>query len=356
MEIGDAGIRESLLKSMYQALIQNSRNTTVHTMPGINIMKNSAAELWGIDSSLGYTTGFHFIRQLAIHLRNSMTNKTKESYKAIYNWQYMHSLDFWSRLLAVHCTAPDSPLRPLIYPLVQVTLGAIRLIPTATYFPLRFQLTRSLLRISAATGTYIPLAASLYEVLNSAEMRRSPKNSTLKPIDFATSIRAPKTYLRTRVYQDGIGEQVQELFAEFYGLWSKSIAFPELSLAVVVMLKRWHKDVSDRGSGNKNAKLNGMMNLFVQKLEANARFIEEKRAKVDFAPNNRRAVDAFLFDFDAEKTPMGAFLKGIRRQREEKAKLVEESRLQEEQKHEKGKKSGTARRGVEQDDESDDSS
>ena len=104
--------------------------------------------------------------------------------------------------------ACDAPLRPLIYPLVQVTLGALRLIPTATYFPLRFQLTRSLLRLSRTTGTFIPLAAPLYEVLNSAEMRKAPKPSTLKPLDFDTSIRVAKSYLRTRTYQDRVGEQV----------------------------------------------------------------------------------------------------------------------------------------------------
>lgn len=335
--VGDSGIRENILKSVYQGLVKSSRNTTVHTIAGMNLMKNSAAELWGVETSLGYTTGFTFIRQLAIHLRSSITNNSNESYKSVYNWQYVHSLDFWSRVLATHCTSEDSPLRPLIYPLVQVTLGALRLIPTATYFPLRFQLIRSLLRISVATGTYIPLAAPLYEVLNSSEMRKAPKPSTLKPLDFPTSIRAPKTFLRTRVYQDGVGDQVQELLAEFYGLWAKSIAFPELALSVVVMLKRWLKDVNSRtnASGNKNQKINGALSLLVQKLEANSKFIEEKRAKVDFAPNNRKGVESFLKDYAWEKTPLGAYLAGQRRQREERAKLVEEARVQEEAKKQK---------------------
>ena len=38
-----------------------------------------------------------------IHLRTSITNKTKDSYKTVYNWQYVHSLDFWSRVVAAHC-------------------------------------------------------------------------------------------------------------------------------------------------------------------------------------------------------------------------------------------------------------
>ena len=77
--IGDGGIRESVLKNVYQGLVKGSRNTTIHTIQGINLMKNSAAELWGIDQSVGYTTGFTFIRQLAIHLRGSITNTSKVS-------------------------------------------------------------------------------------------------------------------------------------------------------------------------------------------------------------------------------------------------------------------------------------
>jgi nucleolar complex protein 2 len=355
--LGDPGIKEVVLKSAYQGLVKGSRNTTVHTIAGVNLMKNSGAELWGLAAQkdgggVAYTTAFAFIRQLAIHLRTSIQHNANDAYKTIYNWQYVHSLDFWSRVLSAHCTTPDASLRPLIYPLVQVTLGALRLIPTATYFPLRFQLTRSLLRLSRATNTYIPLAAPLYEVLNSAELRKTPKPSTLKPLEFATNIRAPKGYLKTRTYQDGVGEQVQELVAEFFALWSKNIAFPELALAPTVMLKRWLKDANNRipGKGNKNQKVNQMIALLVQKVEANAKFVEEKRAKVEFAPNNRKQVEAFLAELEWEKTPVGAFVVGMRKQREEREKVAAEGRAEEEQRRKREKKSV---QGVVEDDSDD---
>jgi nucleolar complex protein 2 len=340
MVIGDKGIRESVLKAAYQGLISGSRLTSINTIRGINLMKNSAAELWGIDQSIGYTTAFSMIRQLAIHLRNSIVNNKNEAYKAVYNWQYVHSLDFWSCVLAEHCSplkeaeaGKESQLKLLIYPLVQVTLGAMRLIPTALYFPLRFQLVRSLLRLSRATGTYIPLASALIEVLNSAEMKKSPKQSTLKPLDFSVQYKAPKIYLRTRVYQDGVGEQVFELLSEYFALWSTNIAFPEFALPVVIMLKRWIKEARKvGGTGNRNNKLVSSLVLVVQKIEANAKFIEGKRASVDFAPNNRTQVDAFLKDFEWEKTPIGAYVVGQRKQRAEKAKMMEEARKEDEAK------------------------
>lgn len=339
MVISDASLREAVLKQVYQGLVKGARNTTVHNIQGINLMKNTASELWGLDPTVGYTTGFGFIRQLAVHLRSSITNKTKDSYKTVYNWQYVHSLDFWSRVIAAHCeslreaeSGKPSPLRPLIYPVVQVTLGALRLIPTAQYFPLRFQLIRSLLRISSATSTYIPLAPALIEVLQSAEMKKPPKPSTLKALDFSTQIRATKAYLRTRIYQDGVGEQVAELLSEFFLLWTKNIAFPELALPVIVMLKRWVKAMTKKSSGNRNAKLNSLFALLIQKLDANSRWIEEKRAKVDFAPNDRAGVDNFLKGVEWEKSPLGAYVAGQRKVRDQKQKQLEDARKQEEQK------------------------
>ncbi|KAI4953394.1 hypothetical protein J4E91_002241 [Alternaria rosae] len=343
--IADPSIREAVLKQVYQGLVKSARNTTIHTIQGINLMKNTAAELWGIDPTVGYTTGFGFIRQLAIHLRTSITNKTKDSYKTVYNWQYIHSLDFWSRVISMHCeslreaeSGKPSPLRPLIYPVVQVTLGAMRLIPTSQYFPLRFQLIRSLLRIAQATSTYIPLAPALVEVLNSAEMKKPPKPSTLKALDFSISIRATKAFLRTRIYQDGVGEQVAELLSEFFILWTKNIAFPELALPVIVMLKRWVKAMTKKSSGNKNTKVSSLIALLVQKLEANSRWVEEKRNKVEFAPNNRAGVEGFLKDVEWDKSPLGAYVAGQRKSREQKAKLLEEARKTEDRKRKEGEK------------------
>lgn len=345
MVVGDKGIRETVLKASYQGLVQGSRLTNANTIQGINLMKNSAAELWGLDQSLGYTTAFASIRQLAIHLRNSIVNNKNDSYRAVYNWQYVHSLDFWSCVLSEHCSplkeaeaGKESQLKLIIYPLVQVTLGAMRLIPTALYFPLRFQLIRSLLRLSRATDTYIPLASALLEVLASAEMKKPPKSSTLKPLDFAVAYKAPKSYLRTRVYQDGVGDQVIELLAEFFVLWSRSIAFPESALPTIISLKRWLKESRRAGKGNKNGKLASSLMLLVQKLEANGKFIEEKRAKVDFAPKDRAQVDAFLKDLDWERTPLGAFVVSQRKLRAEKQKLVEEARKDEERKRKEEEK------------------
>lgn len=340
LTIGDAGLRETVLKSSYEFLIKSSRNTTVHTLPGINLMKNSAAELYGIDQKQSYTVAFQFIRQAAIHLRTNITKPTKESYKTLYNWQFIHSLDFWSRVLSMHCNSlleaqngKPSELRPLIYPVVQISLGVMRLIPTPTYYPLRFQLIRSLLRISQSTGTFIPLASALLEVLSHPDLRKPAKNNTntnLRPLDFTTHIRAPTAYLKTRIYQSSLSDQLIELLSEYLVLWCTHIAYPELSLPLTVTLKRWLKHASNPATGNKNATLNQALLLLVHKSEANAKWIRNRREKVSFAPRDRGEVEKFSNGVGWEDSPLGAFVKGQRELRVQRSRVVEQGRKEEE--------------------------
>jgi nucleolar complex protein 2 len=306
---------ETIIKAAYGGIVRVSRRTSPHTMPQINLVKNSAVVLFSLDASVSYQLGFQFIRQLAIHLRTSIVNKTAESYKAVYNWQYVHSLDFWSRVISA---SPKSQLRELIYPLVQVTLGTLRLIPTPQYFPLRFYLMRSLLRLSQQTGVYIPLLPALTEILSSSTINKAPKSSTLRPLDFEHSIRAGKSYLGTRVYQEGVCEQFVELTSEFLVLHSKSIAFPELAIPAIITLKRFYKR-------SKNIKFNKLLQKLVEKIDENTKFIEQHRSKVDFGPTDRVRVAAFLKELPWEKTPLGKFVVVQRQVREERNRILRES-------------------------------
>ena len=283
---------------------------------------------------MGYTTAFTFVRQLAMHLRGTIQRPTPDGHRAVYNWQYTHSLDFWSRVLSAHCgvDAPaDAPLRPLIYPLVQVTLGALNLSPTAAAFPLHLHLVRSLLRLNRATNTYIPLAAPLCEILSSAELRRPGAPSTLPPLDLSLHLRAPRAHLHTRPYQDAIATHATDLLAAFLAPWSAHIAFPELALAPLVLLKRRLREASASArSPRHSARLPAELRLLVQKIESSARAVEARRAAVAFAPRDRRAVDAFAHDVQWQTTPLGAFVDAQRRAREERERLLAHGRAEQE--------------------------
>lgn len=322
---------EIVLKATYSTFIKSCRKTNIRNMPLINFQKNSAAELFGVDEVISYQSGFEYIRQLAIHLRNSINATTKRTskvdpttaYKIIYNWQFCHSLDFWSRVIAIPCNPEkenghESPLRQLIYPLVQVTIGVIRLIPTAQFFPLRFYLIRSLIRISQNTGVFIPIYPLLSEILSSTAFTKKPKKSTLPAFDFDHNIKCTQAYLGTRIYQEGLAEQFVDLLGEYFVLYCKSVSFPELTTLAVISLRRYIKH-------SENAKFNKMLQNVVDKINQNTQFILKKRGDVDFGPNNRSEVERFLNDITWKETPLGSWVAVQREVKEEKARLLRES-------------------------------
>ncbi|KAH9816445.1 Noc2p family-domain-containing protein [Melampsora americana] len=300
--------KESLMKGVYTNLIRASKHTATFTLPAINLMKNSASELFLLNQEAAYPIIFSYIRQLAIHLRNSMKIKTKEGFQAVYNWQYIHSLDFWSLVLSTACDTTDSsktpsPLQPLIYPLVQITTGVMKLIPTSRYFPLRLHCARLLLRIMQRTGTFIPLAPFLFDTVDSALFQRRPKPSNLKPLDLEYLVRCPKQYEHTRAYADTVANETIFLLLEYYTCQSKSIAFPELVLPAIVTLRRFGKTASNRN-------LASQIRVLVEKLEANATWIEECRAGLSFGPSDRSQVESFLQKAsEASKAPLVSHLR-----------------------------------------------
>ena len=103
-------------------------------MPLLTFLSNCVVELYGLDMAATYQHAFVYIRQLAITLRNALANRTKEAFQTVYNWQFVHSLRVWARVLGTYCRRsrpagpPDStsPLMPLVYPLIQIILGTAR--------------------------------------------------------------------------------------------------------------------------------------------------------------------------------------------------------------------------------------
>lgn len=324
-------VLDIILRSSYSAFLKGCRTTNPHTIERLNFAKNSAAELFGINEQLSYTIGFDFVRQLAIHLRNSLTGTSSsnvssghEAYKAIYNWQFCHSLDFWSRVLAnlcnpenelLHHKSKESPLRSLIYPLVQVTLGTIRLIPTAQFFPLRFYLIRSLIRLSQGTQVFIPVFPLLLEVLTSTAVTKPGKRFSLQAVDFEFNIKVGQQYLGTKIYQDGLSEQFLELTSEYFLLYCKSIAFPELATPAILSLRRFMKK-------SMNIRLNKQLQQLVEKLNANANYISNQRSKVDYGPANKVETLNFLRNEKWASTPLGQYVTVMRKTREDRKRLL----------------------------------
>ncbi|PFX32867.1 Nucleolar complex protein 2-like [Stylophora pistillata] len=114
---------EFTVKQLYMNFVKNAKFMSPKTKPVITFMQNSLVEIFSLDEHLCYQYGFVYIRQLAIHLRNAILQKKKDSYQSVYNWQYVHCLHLWCRVLSE--VKSSGVLEPLIYPLVQTVIGAI---------------------------------------------------------------------------------------------------------------------------------------------------------------------------------------------------------------------------------------
>lgn len=318
---GGTASLENVLRGVYSSYIQSSRSVSIHTQAMLNLMKNTAVELFLVDSDVAYTQAFGFIRQLAIHLRNCIKTKTKDAFKAILNWQFVSAIDFWSLLLARACDVEsehqagvESPLKPLIYPLVQVATGVVGLVPNSRYFPYRLHLLKSMMRIVSRTATYIPLAPSILFVFESPEFQRKLKGSTSPPIDFSTTLRAPTQLVRTRPYSNQLLAEYSFLLVEFLTSQSRSIAFPELVLPLQIQLKRLSKSTT-------NAKFQSEAKQILDKSLQTALWVTKQRDAIDFTPNNLDKVKDW--QMDAKENPLEGMFRLAKKVRAKQEALIQ---------------------------------
>ena len=90
-----------------------------------------------------------------------------------------------------------------MYPVVQLLLGAVRLVPSPRYFPLRLRLVRSLNQLAAAVGVYVPVSGILLEMLRWSDLTKAPKaGPTGRAPNPNLQLRVGKVTLRTPAFQE----------------------------------------------------------------------------------------------------------------------------------------------------------
>jgi nucleolar complex protein 2 len=277
----------------------------------------------------------------------------------VYNWQFVHSVDFWCIILAKACSneaeeesGKESEMKPLIYPLIQVAFGAIksvhsylpkknpffpyytfrRLIPNNRSYPFHLQILRSVISLTKHTSIYAPVAPYIVPIITSITSPSSKsKSSTLKSLDFDTLIRVPQQYVKTRVYSEGIAEEATYLLAEWLASPTVhgSIGFPEITVPVVVQLRRSLKAAKSNSAASGTAKEQNIVKTFLERVEESAKWVENLRKNVAFAPGKMLAVEQWekgLRD-QSKEAPLGKYLKVQLKAREKRRKLLEKVSL-----------------------------
>ncbi|XP_033103889.1 nucleolar complex protein 2 homolog isoform X2 [Anneissia japonica] len=306
---------EFILKQMYLAFVRNSKFTSVTTLPLINFMQRSITEMFGINVAVTYQHGFVYIRQLAIHLRNAITVKEKDTYQSVYNWQYIHCLTLWCRVLGT--IQPCDALQPLIYPLVQTAVGVIKLIPSERYYPLRFHVVRALNLLSDSTGTFVPLLPFISEVLEQTKFNNKNSSVSIKPINFAVILKLSKPQLNERAFRDGVIEQVCDLLLDHMQIHSHCIGFPELALPAVIQLKRFLKTCKVTNHSKP-------IKIILEKIQENIAMVTKKRDTVTFSIADSQAVSKWEKNLKDQLTPLMKHYTMYKRQRQQEL-LAEEA-------------------------------
>lgn len=117
---------ERAAKGVYRQFAANAKFINASSIEHVHFMTTCVSEIYGLDQNQSYPLAFTYIRQLASLLRGALTNKSKEAFRAVYCWQYINCLECWVRVLQSHAADDSCALRPLVYPVAQVALGAAR--------------------------------------------------------------------------------------------------------------------------------------------------------------------------------------------------------------------------------------
>ncbi|KAE8732665.1 Nucleolar complex protein 2-like protein [Hibiscus syriacus] len=188
---------DECFRDIYKAYVLNCHFVNAAKLQHIQFLANCIIELIRVDLPTAYQHAFVFIRQLAMLLRDALNMKTKEAFRKVYEWKFINCLELWTGAICTFSTEAD--FRPLAYPLTQIIYGVARLVPTARYFPLRLRCVRMLNRISASTGTFIPVSMLLLDMLEMKELSRPPTGGVGKAIEanveFTNERRASVTFL-----------------------------------------------------------------------------------------------------------------------------------------------------------------
>lgn len=145
------------------------------------------------------------------------------------NWQFLHCLSLWSHVLA---EVGDASLQPLVFPLVQVTIGVMqyvahtalgdhyrgyvlntpllpspsspRLLPAHQYCPLRLHCVASLHLIARELGVFIPTAPHLLDILRwkGVKSSKGPGQQVMgKPLDLSCVLKLSASQLNSKSVQ-----------------------------------------------------------------------------------------------------------------------------------------------------------
>jgi len=211
-------------------------------------------------------------------------------------------------------------LQLLLYPVTQIIIGIINLIPSSKFLPLRFHCIRFLNRLASSNGMFINATPYLIDILNSAEMKEQYASKKSKFINFYTALSATQPQLKSKEFQDGVLSQFVELLVENLECYSCHIGFPELCAPIVVQIKKCLKL-------KYRPKVISDLTMILEAIEKNVKLVRIARDKVSFSPKESKQVANFTEQLKEQHkvTPLKQLLLTFRKRSKQEQQILIES-------------------------------
>ena len=146
-------------------------------------------------------------------------------------------------------TASASDLAMLVYPLVQLISGVIRLSNHMKYFPFHLKSFELLCMINQKTGQFVPAIQYImvpFESVNQNFFNVKPKPLEDKVLpDSLVSLKISKKHLETSEMKDRILREAIAALTQYLATNADSIAFPEMCVSISVILRKFKQQCSN---------------------------------------------------------------------------------------------------------------
>ena len=217
------------------------------------------------------------MREIAIHLKNCMKERTKENIFKLYNWQFLNCIRLWFAAVGAY-SAPED-LGKLAHPLIEITHGILKFYPNVRYAPLRIHLIEYLNEFSYKSGIYIPVVEYLFEMLKEINFEKKRDKSLTKKFDFAINVKTQKEYLKAEEFYKELFDLIMNKLLEAFSNFALYLAYPESLIVTRLYLKKYMKKL-------RNKELREKLKKLLNTLDENEKTFITKRKEIEFSKNS----------------------------------------------------------------------
>lgn len=149
---------------MYLNYTKSTKIVTWRNWELIKFMINCFNEFMKININASYYICFSFLRDIGVHMKNSMTNKSEEVVRNLCNWQILNNVRLLSSMISKHPSFDE--LGELVYPLSEIVTALFDFNKTNNFYPLRLHYIDILIDLAERSNVFIPIIRMIKELLN----------------------------------------------------------------------------------------------------------------------------------------------------------------------------------------------